>query len=559
MRVALAQLDFLLADFDGNVSRMADAAARARDAGADLLVFTELAVSGYPPADLLLREHFIDANLRARDAVAALSSERLGILVGYVDRCAEPEGRPLHNAAALCVGGRVVDRTFKTLLPTYDVFDEDRWFEPAHRVAPLTFAGVPLAVSLCEDLWNEPGFAPRQRYGDDPCDDLVAAGGRLQVNLSASPFSRGKPEVRRRLCAAKAQKHRRWFLYANQVGGHDELLFDGLSLAVDPAGKLVARGKAFSEDLVLVDVPDEDLGAVAPTDPPVHEEVSWYPEIAQVWDGLVLGVRDYAHKCGFRTAVIGLSGGIDSALTAAVAAEALGGENVLGVGMPTRYSSEGSVTDARALAANLGMPFVLLPIDDVFQAQVDAMAPAFRELPPPPPKDVTEENVQARIRGMTLMGISNRTGRLLLTTGNKSEMAVGYCTLYGDMAGGLAVLSDVPKTVCYELAAHANRDGERIPQSTIDKPPSAELAPDQTDQDSLPPYAVLDRIVELWVEDHESVDAIVEGTGFDRTLVQALTRRIDLNEYKRRQMPPGLRVTRKAFGTGRRFPLAAKY
>ncbi|MGF1467947.1 MAG: NAD+ synthase [Sandaracinaceae bacterium] len=554
MRVAIAQLDYRVADFDGNLARVEAAVARARDAGADLVVLTELATCGYPPVDLLLRRHFVDANLRLRDRIASLSSDALAILVGYADRSTTTGGRPLHNAAALCVGGRVVDRAVKTLLPTYDVFDEDRWFEPALEQRPLSIHGVPVGVSICEDLWFE-HEAPRRLYDVDPVDNLAAAGARLHVNLSASPFRRGKPEVRRRLVATKARRHGRWFVYANQVGGQDELLFDGLSLVADPAGRLVARGKAFAEDLVVVDVPADALGEAAPRVAPTVEEVTWYPEVAQVWDGLVLGVRDYLRKCGFRTAVVGLSGGIDSALTAAVAAEAVGGPNVHGVGMPGPYSSEGSVTDARALADNLGMPFQLLPIGGVYEAARRQLEPALRGLP----EDVTEENLQARIRGMTLMALSNKHGHLLLTTGNKSEMAVGYCTLYGDLCGGLAVLSDVPKTVVYELAAHANRAREVIPRATIDKPPSAELRADQTDQDSLPPYEDLDRIIEGWVEEHWSVDEIAARTGIDRSVVATWTRRIDLAEYKRRQMPPGLRVTKKAFGTGRRMPIAAHY
>ena len=555
MRIALAQLNFTVGAFDANFARMRDAVARARGERADLVVFSELAATGYPPRDLLQRAGFVDANLALVDQLARLSDDRLGILVGFVDRNPGTDGKELFNAAALCHRGRVIDRRHKCLLPSYDVFDEDRYFEPARTVAPMEFRGVKLGVHICEDVWNDPDLWPRRLYHREPVDELAGQGAQLFINLSSSPFDLRKAEVRRRLVLHEARQHGRYFFYVNQVGGNDELVFDGHSLGIDPAGEVVLRGRDFEEDFLVYDVPEAALAAPSATrgTPGILRDVS-QTTTEDVWKALVLGLRDYVQKCGFSKAILGVSGGIDSALTACLAAEALGREQLLVVSMPTRYSSDHSLSDARTLAGNLGVRHQVIEIDDVFQSYLEALAPTFVGLKP----DVTEENIQARVRGTVLMALSNKLGAILLSTGNKSELAVGYCTLYGDMAGGLAVLNDVPKTLVYELARFANRAREVIPASTIQKPPSAELRPNQRDTDSLPPYDVLDPIIEAYVERSLSPDAIVHE-GHDPAIVARVTRMIDVNEYKRRQAAPGIKITSKAFGVGRRFPIAAKY
>jgi NAD+ synthase (glutamine-hydrolysing) len=561
MRFALAQLNFTVGAFDRNFAQIADAAARARRAGADLLVLSELATTGYPPRDLLNHRRFVDANLALRDRIAALSDRDLGILVG----CAEPneasEGKPLFNTAVLCHDGRVVARHRKTLLPTYDVFDEDRYFEPGAGATPIVFKGVRLGVTVCEEVWNDAGFWPRRLYPHDPVVDLAAAGVDLFVNISSSPFTTGKAALRREMIRQQAMKHRRAFLYVNQVGGNDELIFDGHSLAFAPNGDLLARAKDFDEDFVVVDVETTGIaGAARAAEPKFGSTIVGAPLAAvsqsreeEVWGALKLGLRDYTRKCGFRSVVLGLSGGIDSALTAALAAEALGPAHVTGVAMPTRYSSAHSLADAETLARNLGIRFHTIPIDAIFQSHLDALAPAL-----PGALGVAEENIQARVRGAVLMAFSNTEGSMLLSTGNKSELAVGYCTLYGDMCGGLAAISDVPKTLVYDLARYVNREREVIPRSSITKPPSAELRPNQTDQDTLPPYEVIDAVIEGYVEKDEDIAGIVAG-GIDRAVAESIIGRIDRNEYKRRQAAPGLKITLKAFGVGRRYPIAADY
>jgi NAD+ synthetase len=555
MRIAIAQINFTIGAFEANFARMRDAVGQAREGGADLIVFSELAATGYPPRDLVHRSSFIDANLALVERLAALSDEKLGIIVGFVDRNPNAEGKGLYNAAAVCHDGRVIARRHKCLLPTYDVFDEDRYFEPARTVAPVEFRGVKLGVHICEDVWNDPELWPRRLYHREPVDELAAQGAQLFINLSSSPFDMTKAEVRRRLVRHEARQHGRYFFYVNQVGGHDELVFDGHSIGVDPAGEIVLRARDFEEDFLMYDVPNETLPHPSSVHgaPAVLRNVSCSPTEA-AWKALVLGLRDYVHKCGFSRAVLGVSGGIDSALTACLAAEALGHDHLLTVSMPARYSSDHSLNDTRALAENLRLEFRVIPIDSIFQSYLDALAPSFRSMKP----DVTEENIQARIRGTMLMALSNKLGALLLTTGNKSELAVGYCTLYGDMAGGLAVLSDVPKTLVYELARFANRERPLIPESIFTKPPSAELRPDQKDTDSLPPYDVLDPIIEAYIEGDKSPEAIVQ-LGFHAATVARVTRLIDTNEYKRRQAAPGIRITSKAFGVGRRFPIAAEY
>jgi NAD+ synthase (glutamine-hydrolysing) len=550
MRLALAQLNYTVGAFEANFDRMAAAAARARDAGADLLVFSELAATGYPPRDLLTHAAFVDANLVLVDRVAALSTDALGILIGFVERSVLGSGKALHNAVALCHRGRVVARRQKTLLPTYDVFDEDRYFEPARDVSPIDFNGVRLGVTICEDVWNDRDFWPTRRYHRDPVAELAAQQPDLFINISASPFTLDVADLRRRMIRQAAVVHRRPFFYVNQVGGNDDIVFDGHSIGIAADGTELVRARDFDEDFVVCDVAiGNDAAPAAPVLRPVSASVE-----EAAYRALVLGLGDYVRKCGFGRAVLGLSGGIDSALTACLAAAALGPDRVLGVAMPTRYSSAGSVDDAASLARHLGIDYRVVPIDDVYQAYLDALAPAFSGLAP----DTTEENLQARTRGAVLMALSNKSGAILLSTGNKSELAVGYCTLYGDMCGGLAVISDVPKTLVYRIARFINRDREIIPATSLAKPPSAELRPDQLDTDSLPPYDVLDPIIQAYVEEALDLDAIV-ARGHDRAIVADVLRRIDASEYKRRQAAPGLKISSKAFGVGRRYPIAADY
>jgi NAD+ synthetase len=555
MRIAIAQLDYTIGAFEANLEAMAVAIESARRETVDLVVFTELATTGYPPGDLLERPDFVDRNLAQLDLIAELSDDRLGILVGFVDRNETGAGKALHNAVALCHRGRVVGRYLKCLLPTYDVFDEARYFESGADARPLVFKGVRIGVSICEDVWADPDLDGHSIYHRDPVLELIHRGSHILVNLSASPFELGKAGERRELVRRYAEDSGRFFVYANQVGGNDELVFDGHSMIFDGKGRVVARARDFHEDLLIYDVPDEALEGGKGFEAPLGEirEVAESRE-AEALAALELGLRDYVEKCGFEKVLLGLSGGIDSALTAVIAARALGPDKVLGVAMPTRYSSEGSVTDAEALAANLGIEFRTVPIDDIFQAYLDGLTPVFEGLE----EDVTEENIQARVRAGVLMALSNKFGRLLLATGNKSEVAVGYCTLYGDMAGGLAVISDVPKTLVYDLARHLNVGGEVIPESTLTKAPSAELRPDQEDQDSLPPYEILDRIVGGWVEEHLTAEEIV-AEGLDLETVRQVVGLITANEYKRRQAAPGIKITAKAFGIGRRYPIAAKY
>ena len=582
MRVALAQINPVVGDIAGNASKIIDYATRARDAGAAVVAFPELALVGYPPKDLLLKTEFVDENLAALDHIAA-KTKGLDVIVGYAERNDAPIGRPLHNAVALLRGGRVVSKHFKTLLPTYDVFDESRYFEPGPNdrknnvIRVCETAGdeatcVPTGISICEDLWNDERLIPRRLYHQNPITDLHQAGARLLVNSSASPFVVDKHAFRRELFAEQTRRVGVPLLYVNQVGGNDELIFDGNSVAFDANGNLIAQAKEFEEDLLIVDVEparepmrDATAGRQHEADtPPVH-----VPErptganrvephstgIAAIHKALVLGLRDYVTKCGFASVVIGLSGGIDSAVVCALAVEAFGPDKVTGVAMPSRYSSEGSVSDARDLADNCGIAFHVVPIEPMHAAFAAALADPLGGV-----KGLTEENLQARTRGVTLMAFSNDTGALLLTTGNKSELAVGYCTLYGDMCGGLAVISDLPKTDVYRLAEHVNESAGRevIPRNTITKPPSAELAPDQKDSDSLPPYDVLDAILHRYVELDEGVDAMV-AAGYDRATVEKIVKLVDRSEYKRRQAAPGLKVTSRAFGFGRRMPIAQRY
>ena len=552
MRLALAQLNLTVGAFDDTYRQVSEAVGRARGEGAELVVFSELATTGYPPRDLLNHESFVRGSLELLDAIAALSDERLGLVVGCVTPNPSQAGKPLFNSAALCHRGRVAGRHHKTLLPTYDVFDEDRYFEPGRTLEPFELRGRRLGLTICEEVWNDPDFWPRRLYASDPVCDLAAKGADLLINISSSPFSIGKSAIRLDMIRQEASKNRVPFFYLNQVGGNDELVFDGQSLAFDAEGTLVVRARAFEPDLIVCEAPAPGARwTAAPSLAPAADT----PE-EEAHRALTLGLRDYVRKCGFSSVVVGLSGGIDSAVTACLAADALGPAQVTGVSMPTRFSSDHSLRDAESLARALGIRYEVIPVDGVFQSYLDALTPVFAGLSP----DVTEENIQARVRGGVLMALSNKFGAMLLTTGNKSELAVGYCTLYGDMAGGLAVISDVPKTFVYRLARHINMRAARpvIPESSLTKAPSAELRPDQTDQDSLPAYEVLDRIVEAYVERHLDLEAIV-ALGMDRADVARVISLIDRNEYKRRQAAPGIRITSKAFGVGRRYPIAADY
>jgi NAD+ synthetase len=543
MKIALAQLNPTVGDIAGNEAKILAAISAARADGADLVLLPELAIPGYPPKDLLLKPKFIADQLAARDRIAA-ATKGTAALIGFAEPNRDGPGNALRNSVVLAADGEIVGIHRKSLLPTYDVFDESRYFEPADRVDVARLRGRKVGVTICEDLWNDPSLVTRRLYTRNPVDELAAQGAELLLNASASPFVLGKHDFRRRLFGSQAAKHRLPLAYCNQVGGNDELVFDGCSVVFGRDGQVIAQAKDFDEDLLIADL-----------DHPERNRIETPSSgIGSIHKALVLGLRDYVRKTGFKSVVLGLSGGIDSAVTVALAAEALGRGNVVGVAMPSRYSSDHSVEDARAVAANLGVAFHIVPIADVHAAFESALAAPFAGRAP----DVTEENLQARCRGVILMAFSNKFGHLLLTTGNKSELAVGYCTLYGDMCGGLAVISDVPKTMIWELARWINRGREIIPVRSITKPPSAELRPNQTDQDSLPPYEVLDAILERYVEQEKSADEIVSD-GFDSATVRRVIRLVDLNEYKRKQAAPGLKVTSRAFGFGRRMPIAQRY
>jgi NAD+ synthetase len=540
MRIALAQIDTTVGDIPGNLARIRDAAARARAAGAELAVFPEQALGGYPALDLWEDPDFLRAEAAALKDLARGAGD-MGLLVGCTAKNPRRTGKPILNAAALLHRGKVAALRGKTLLPTYDVFDERRYFEPAAGNAPVRFKGLRIGVTICEDAWSRAPGGSRRLYRADPVAAQTKAEADLFVNLSASPFERGKSLLREKLLREHARRARRPFLYCNQVGGSDELIFDGHSLVLDGRGRVVARGRPFAEDLVLADT--ESLPkAAAPYG---------LSDIAEVEAALALGLHDYLGKCGMRKAVIGLSGGIDSAVVCVLAAKALGPGAVTGVSMPSLYSSQGSVDDAEALARNLGIRFLKLPITEAYETCLRTLGKPFGE----GDIGVAEQNIQARVRGGLLMALTNKEGGIVLSTGNKSELSVGYCTLYGDMCGGLAVIADVPKTTVYDLARWMNRDREVIPQSTIDKPPSAELKPDQKDQDDLPEYAVLDAVLTARIEERKGA-AEISRRGFSADLVRDVIRRIDRNEYKRRQAAPCLKISPKAFGVGRRMPIA---
>ena len=543
VKIALGQINPTVGDFSGNAAKMVDYSRRAHTAGAGLILFPELSVCGYPPRDLVERPSFVARN---RETVERIAAETSGIAVicGLVTPAHSDTGKAAMNSAALLVDGKVAFIQSKMLLPTYDVFDEMRNFAPAGKQELFPFCGNRMALTICEDAWNDKQFWRKRLYTVDPVESLIQAGGNFVLNISASPFWIGKREFRREMLASIARRHKVPVALVNQVGGNDSLVFDGSSVVLNREGQVIAQGKSFEEDLIYFD--SQSLTGE------MHEQIPG--EEASVYSALVLGTRDYMQKCGFRKAIIGLSGGIDSALTAVIAADAVGPENVIGVGMPGPYSSQGSIDDARALAKNLGIRFELLSISSAYEAYRKTLHDVFAGMK----EDVTEENIQSRARGTMLMALSNKFGAIVLSTGNKSELGVGYCTLYGDMAGGLAVISDLPKTLVYRVSEYVNSRRAVIPQATLEKPPSAELRPDQKDSDSLPPYEVLDAVLEDYVEDSHAAEQIASDHGFDVELVRRVMRMVDRAEYKRQQAAPGLKISPKAFGYGRRFPIAAK-
>jgi NAD+ synthase (glutamine-hydrolysing) len=543
VKIALGQINTTVGDFAGNAEKIIAHARRAAAAGAGLVIFPELSVCGYPPRDLLEKPVFLRRNQESAERIAA-ETRGVAVICGAVTAAGEEAGKPVLNSALLLRDGKIEFVQSKMLLPTYDVFDESRHFAAAERQELLPFCGKQMALTICEDAWNDKHFWPHRLYRVDPVERLIKAGGNFVLNISASPWHLGKRETRRRMLTTIATEYGVPVVLVNQVGGNDSLVFDGSSQVIAPDGRIVAQAKSFEEDLIYFD-PDRLTGEV-------HEQVAGAEPNA--YAALVLGTRDYVRKCGFQKVLVGLSGGIDSALTACIATDALGAENVMGVGLPTRFSSPGSIDDARALAGNLGIAFELIPIQEILEMYLKTLQPAFAGYA----EDVTEENIQSRIRGSILMALSNKRGALVLSTGNKSELGVGYCTLYGDMVGGLAVISDVPKTMVYRLSRWVNRERERIPQATIDKPPSAELRPGQKDTDALPPYELLDAILEDYVEDNKTAEEIARVRGLDAALVTQITRMIERSEYKRQQAAPGLKITEKAFGMGRRFPIAQK-
>jgi NAD+ synthase (glutamine-hydrolysing) len=543
VKIALGQINPTIGDFSGNSKKIIDFSRRAHAFGADLTMFPELSVCGYPPRDLLEKPAFVARCQQAVKEIAEAVPE-ITIICGFVSPAAVETGKSVMNSAAVLRDGKIQFVQSKILLPTYDVFDEVRYFDPAASQKVLPLAGKQLALTICEDAWNDKHFWHRRLYSIDPVDDLLHAGGNLVLNISASPYHMGKRELRQKMLQTIARDNKVPVVLVNQVGGNDSLIFDGSSMALGPDGSIIAQAKSFEEDLIYFD--SETLSG------DIHEQTE--AGIPSVYAALVLGTRDYVRKCGFSKVIIAISGGIDSALTAAIAVDALGKENVTGVAMPSQYSSEHSVKDAKDLACNLGIRFEMVPISPIFNSYRTALSGVFAGWP----EDVAEENIQSRIRGNIVMAMSNKFGHLVLTTGNKSEVAVGYCTLYGDMVGGLGVISDVPKTMVYELSHFVNSRKPVIPQSTLVKPPSAELRPGQKDSDTLPPYEILDNILEDYVEDYHSADQIACERGYDIKVVRDVIRMIERSEYKRQQAAPGLKITPKAFGMGRRFPIAQK-
>lgn len=543
MKIALAQLNPTVGDIKNNCEKIIMYIKEAKKANMDLIVFPELSIIGYPPKDLLYNPDFLETSYSALNELILPETNDIGVIVGIATKDKEKDYM-LHNSALLLYNGKIIGQADKTLLPNYDVFDEQRYFEPAKSRTCFDFKGMRLAVNICEDIWNDKDFWERPRYDIDVLEEQYKLNPDIFINISASPYNLGKQELRTKMVKQISKKYKLPLIYVNQVGGNDELIFDGNSFAINSNGDRVVNLRSFSEDIAFVDT--ENLDELKPLQE-IKEDISW------VHDALILGLRDYFRKTGFKKAVVGLSGGIDSAVTCALAVKALGRENVLGVSMPSRYSSEGSKDDARDLAQNLGIQYRVIPIEDVFKSYISIFNKDGNVL-----GDLAEENLQARIRGNYLMFISNREGYMVLTTGNKSEIAVGYCTLYGDMSGGLAVISDVPKTMVYELAKYINRGKIIIPLSTIEKAPSAELRPNQKDTDSLPPYEILDDILKSYIEDDKSISEII-ADGYDEDLVRDVIRKVNNAEYKRKQAAPGLKVTTKAFGVGRRMPIAQRF
>jgi len=543
VHIGILQLNSTIGDFTANRQKLVAGYEKACALGAEFILAPELFLCGYPPRDLLLRADFIEANLVALNETA----KQIGavpLCIGYVDRNSEKPGRALRNSAAVLQNGKIIWRTHKSLLPTYDVFDEDRYFEPAKKVEPFEFNGRKLGITVCEDIWNDEDFWPDRLYRRDPIKELVSQGAEMILNISASPWHDGKDRTRLEMLRRVARDEKIPLVQVNLVGANDELIFDGHSVVLNARGELLALGKGFAEEILVV-----DFGKNSPVQKnefPLREQ--------QIFSALSLGLRDYVHKCGFKSVILGLSGGIDSALVAVLAADALGADKVFGVAMPARYSSEGSLTDAEALAKNLGIRYEVFPIEPVFQSVEKQLEKAFANFKP----NEAEENVQSRLRGVTLMALSNKFGALVLTTGNKSEMAVGYCTLYGDMNGALAPIADVLKTDIYKIARWVNREREIIPQNSISKPPSAELRPGQKDQDSLPPYETLDAILDLYVVKNQGKEEIISG-GFDAAVVNDVINKINFSEYKRRQAAPALKISSRAFGMGRRIPIAQRF
>jgi NAD+ synthetase len=546
VKIALAQIDPTVADFRGNTARILQNVRKAERRGADLVVFPELCVCGYPTGDFVEKPSFVKLAGEAAEQIAreATTGKSIAVICGTLVPSPPGAGKRVSNAAVLMQNGEITFTQRKMLLPYYDVFDEQRYFAPAERQEVVRIGTERVALTICEDAWNDKGYWKQRLYTIDPVEEQVRQGATLILNISSSPFWQGKREQRAEMLAAAARHHKLPILMVNQTGGNDSLVFDGTSLAVNARGETIAQGQSFAEDLVMVDM--------ASGTGDVHRTVEG--DDAATYAALVMGTRDYIRKCSFKQALIGLSGGIDSALVASIAVDALGKENVIGVGMPSQYSSQGSIDDSRALAGNLGIRFETIRIDAIFRESTDALGPIFAGRSP----DVTEENIQSRIRGMLLMALSNKLGALVLTTGNKSEMAVGYCTLYGDMVGALAVIGDLVKTRVYKLAHYVNREREIIPQAILEKAPSAELRPGQLDTDSLPPYEVLDPLVEAYVERYMPMQAIADQLGLDFALVQKIVKLIEHSEYKRQQAAPVLKVTAKSFGGGRRFPIAVK-
>ena len=544
MKIALAQINPTVGDFSGNLEKIVAASRRAAELGARLTVFSELCICGYPPADFLEKPSFLARCRTAVDELGAATRELpTAVLAGVALPAERESGKPAVNAAVLLDGGRLLIEQHKRLLPFYDVFDEQRYFAPARSQQVVELDGVRLAITICEDAWNDKNFWPRRLYKNDPMEELMRQQPAVHINLSSSPFWHGKRPLRRQMLAAIARRDGIPVLMCNQVGGNDSLIFDGSSLALNGQGELIAQAASFKEDLVVLNP------FKAPILPATQED-----DTEAAYQALVLGTRDYVRKCGFQKVLVGLSGGIDSALVAAIAKDALGVENVLGIGMPSPYSSAGSIDDSRKLAANLGIRFETIGISGLFEEYTHALEPLFAGMK----TDTTEENIQSRIRGGLLMALSNKFSALVLTTGNKSEMAVGYCTLYGDMVGALAVIGDLVKTRVYAVCNWLNREDEVIPSAILEKPPSAELRPGQKDTDSLPPYEVLDPIIEAYVERYETPEQIAQAHGFSLELVQQVVRLVERSEYKRQQAAPVLKVTSKSFGMGRRFPIAVK-